>query len=288
LLQPGKYIVFADSAGSDAVGASTLTYESQPASGRGTPEDTCAGALPLSPGETIADTFDAMANVTNRCVPTAAPDVFYRFSLTTRSHATIQTMRSEAPHQLALYKSCGASPHVLECGAAIDATLAPGTYYLGVHGADPASFGEVTLQTTFEDVTAREAACKVAPAIRVGETVRGNTKAGAPLFATRCFGGTSPDRVHKLTLAKPTSVGITVDGTGFRGLVSVRSSCVESRGVGEINCAQARSGRTSAKVVVALPAGTSYIVVSGAQTGQEGPYTLRVEAEGRPAPEADP
>ncbi len=282
LLQAGHYVVYADTNAGDALGASEITYESQPANGRGTPEDTCAGALPLPMGEVTADTFDAQADVTNRCVPTATPDVFYRLAVPTRAHLTIHPVRSEAQHVVALYKSCGATPQLVTCGVAIDDVVPAGTYFVGVHGADPGSFGEVTLQTAMEDVTAREHACKAAPLLRMGETVRGNTKTASALFSTRCFGGVSPDRAYRFTLGKTTNVEAVVQATGFRGLVSIRATCLDSTmnapaaGVGELNCGTDR-GSGDARVSMQLPPGSYFVVVSGAQLGQEGAYSLKLQ-----------
>lgn len=277
MLGPGRYIVFADTAQGEIVPTSEVSYESQPEAGRGTPEDTCSGALPLNVGETIADTFDAVADVAMRCVPTATPDVFYRLSVPSRMHVVIRAVRSEAPHILGLYKSCGTQPGLLECGGVIDAVVPAGTYFVGIHGATPTSFGEIAVQTQLEDVTARENACKAASSMRVGQTVKGNTKGATPIFGTRCFGGTSPDRVHRLTLDKASSVEFILRTTGFRGLVSIRQSCLDSGDLnGEIGCNVERgSGSGELHHRMNLAAGSYFVVVSGAQSGGEGAYTLQ-------------
>ncbi|HEY6459861.1 MAG TPA: PPC domain-containing protein, partial [Polyangiaceae bacterium] len=264
VLDPGRYVVFADARDADAAGGYSLSYETAPVDGSGTAGDGCGDAVPLAGtgGSVLGDTFEARDDVAGSCGGEGAADVVYRVDLTRRSrfHAYLPT--EEAPHRLALWRRCGDRGAEIACGPTIDDVLAPGTYFLGVDGATPEALGRFSLFWTAQDLAPQAAACSNAPALLAGRTVTGTTGGGGDRFATTCEGwdgsGTAPDRVYRLTLAARGKVHFEVDAA-FDAYLALRRSCTDVSSAGasvQLACRGSLSGAHKATLETTLEAGT--------------------------------
>jgi hypothetical protein len=283
VLEPGSYTVFADAVDEDADGHYTLSVELGAEQGSGVPGDACGDAAALGAGSVDGDTFQAKDDFSPRCAAPGTPDVVYRVDLPRRSrlHVDVETQESELV--VALQRACGDGQTELACGPALDQVLAPGTYFLIVDGQKPGAMGRFTLDTRIEDVTALEAACKTAPLVGPGQTVRGDTTGAPDKFSSACGGRAdargSGDRVFRIAPARPSRVTLTSRSATFASVVSLRKDCLTGgSGSAEITCnADARGGDDSVVSAVLQP-GTYYVVVDGFGAGQQGPFTLEYQA----------
>ena len=107
------------------------------------------------------------------CGGQGAPDAIYRLDLRGRTRLRASFASAEFPPVVYLQRTCGDQTSEVFCldggsGTPIDQTLAAGTYYLVVDGADQNAFGQASLQVQLDDLSALEASCRAAPMIRPG------------------------------------------------------------------------------------------------------------------------
>ena len=100
VLDPGSYVLFADSADKDARGRYTLETELAPEAGSGVRGDACGDAttLLLEREERRRRHVHRADDVAGKCGGQGAPDVVYRFELTRRSRVTAQLPTQEGNH----------------------------------------------------------------------------------------------------------------------------------------------------------------------------------------------
>lgn len=282
ILDAGTYAVFADAVDEDADGHYTLSAELAPEQGSGVQGDTCADAAPLGVGATDGDTFQAKDDFAPRCAAQGTPDVVYRVDISRRSRLHVDVEAEESELVVALQRACGDGQTELACGPALDQVLAPGTYFLVVDGRKPGALGRFSLETRIEDVTALESACKSAPLLAPGQTVRGDTSVAADKFTSACGGRTDPrgsgDRIYRIAPSRPSRVVLTARSSSFPVTVSLRKDCLDGGYARtEITCnADARGGDGSTASAV-VPPGTYWVVVDGFGPAQQGPFTLEYQ-----------
>jgi hypothetical protein len=284
LLDPGSYAVFADGTDREAQGKFTLLAETSPEHGAGTQGDACADALPLSKSDHIeGDTFTARDDVAGRCGGAGAADVVFRVDVARRARVSARFTKQEGRHVFVLTRACGDRTGEIACAPAIDELLTPGTYALTVDGATPEQFGKFAFDWRMRDVAGQEGACRGAPMLAAGQTVKGTTDGGGDNFNTSCGGRedtqANPDRVYRITLGSRAHVRLLLATPTWDGVLVIRKSCLEPPGASgarsaEVACNNDFEDAHHAKIDTTLDAGTYYVLVDGHATGNQGPFTL--------------
>jgi len=285
LLDPGSYVLFADSSDKDGRGRFTISTETAPEAGSGVRGDACGDATPLGPAEkkVEGDTFLARDDFSARCSAPGAPDVMYRFELARRSRVTARFTAQEGQHVFTVLRSCADRTSELGCGTSFDDTLAPGVYYLAVDGATAESMGRFAFSFQTRDVAAQEAACKAPATLVDGQTLQSTTAGAGDKFTTSCAGRedgqASADRVFKISLGARTKVRLLLTTPTWDGVLALRRSCPTSGTLSQVRSSEVTCNNDSgdnhhAKIETTLEAGTYFVVVDGHQSKNEGPFTL--------------
>lgn len=285
ILDPAAYAVFVDATQDDATGEFTLALETAPPAGQAVPGDACADATPLAGphAEVSGDTFFARDDVAGRCGGQGAADVVYRLELPRRTHLRASFDRQEGDHVFVLTRACGDASVEEACGPRIDALLPAGTHYLAVDGATADALGRFTFTYDLRDVGALDAACRTAPTLSPGQTVKGTTVGATDKMTTSCAGPeagqASPDVIYKLTLAAPARVELKLETQGWDGVLALRRACAppangQAPRDPEVACNNDDDDMAHARIDAALDAGTYYVVVDGHAARSEGPFTL--------------
>jgi hypothetical protein len=283
VLDSGAYTVFADAnTRAQGSGRFTLLAETTAPQGAGAQGDTCADAIPLSSGKIEGDTFSSRDDIAGSCGAPGGADEVYRVDVTKRTRITARVARQEGHHIFVLTRACGDRASELACGAQIDQTVGPGTYWLAVDGATPNDFGRYVFEARVRDVAGQEAACKSAPLLHPG-TVSGTTDGAGDKFTTSCGGReevqSSPDRIYRLDVARRAHVQLALSTPTWDGVLVVRRSCIDPPAMNgvfssEIRCNNDYEDTRHARVDVVLDPGTYYVLVDGHAAGNAGAFTL--------------
>jgi hypothetical protein len=288
VLDRGRYTVFADSGDKAAHGSYALDVDLAPEQGTGVPGDSCGDALTvgLEDPPVSGDTFAARDDFSGRCTAPGAPDTVYRFDLARRSRVTARFGHEEGDHVFVLLRSCTDRSEIA-CGPVVDEVLPPGSYWLVVDGTTKGPLGRYSLHLRAKDVTLQDNACRMAPALALGQTVTGTTAGGGDRFTESCAGRedsqASGDRVYKLSVASRTHVELRLSTPNHDGVLAIRRTCVDppqmkSAKVAEVACNNDGPDTRHSKLDVTLDAGTYYVVVDGHQGKHEGAFTLEAKA----------
>lgn len=109
--------------------------------------------------------------------------------------------------------------------------------------------------------------------LRIGQTLRGDTRQGNAVLRGSCVRGHAAEQVYRIDIDRTTQVSITADTT-FDGTLYLFSEC-GSRGA-ELACNDDNPNTTRSRVEATLQPGTYYVVVDGYGDAQ-GEYSVRVE-----------
>jgi hypothetical protein len=233
------------------------------------------------------DTFNARDDVAGTCGGAGAPDVVYRIDLRARTHFSAHIEQEEGHHVLVLlHGGCTGAKAEVACGKTVDHVLAPGSYFVAVDGESPAGFGAFTFVWAARDTLAQDNACKNPTLLREGDTVSGNTSAGAatdkftPSCATSDTNGGAADLLYKVVLTSRRRVRLRLHPAGWNGVLSVRTKCVEGASVaaGEVECHTEDSADIDFDHV--LDPGTYYVVVDGKDASSVGTFSLEYRTPG--------
>ncbi len=285
LFDPGTYTVFADARERDATGKYSLLLETAPPAGSGAAGDGCGDALPLpaGPGGNVSgDTFAARDDVAGSCGGAGAPDLVYRLDVSRRSRFAASLDAEEAPHVLVLWRRCAERASEVACGRTVDEVLAPGTYFVGVDGASPDSFGRFTVNYALRDLTGQGSACAVAPVLSEGRPFSATTAGGTDKFMTSCgasdAAASGPDKVFKIVVTARANVFIDVTAPGFDAAVAVRKACADGSGTAgdvELACESDSDAGHRTSIERTLDPGTYWVVVDGQSPNDQGPFTIK-------------
>jgi hypothetical protein len=284
-IDPGHYFVFADGFSDHASGDYSLTADVVPASGSGGAGDTCASAASWAPGTDLtADTFTMSDDATGSCGGGGAPDAIYRVNLTSRSRIRASFTSAQFPPVLYLQSTCGDRSTELFCldgrsgTTRIDQTLAAGTYYLVVDGADQNAFGAASVTVQVDDLGALDASCRSAPLIRPGHQITGTTVGSTDRFQATCAGGAqSPDLIYRLQLRRRSTVRITSEQDNWDGAIYVRGDCTDQST--ELGCNDDAGDNRHSMLETELDPGTYYVFMDGFASGNQGSFTLDVDVQ---------
>lgn len=283
-VDPGRYFVYADGFSTASSGDYSLTADVVPAAGSGAAGDTCAGATVWVPGADLtADTFTMGDDATGSCGGAGAPDAVYRLNLTSRSRVRASFTTAEFPPVMYLQRTCGDQTSEVFCldgrsSTPIDQTLAAGTYYLVVDGADQNAFGAAAVHVQVDDMGALEAACRSAPLIRPGHQVTGTTAGSTDRFQATCAGGAaSPDLIYRLQIRRRSTVRITSEQTDWDGAIYVRSDCTDQ--TSELACNDDAGDNRHSMLETELDPGTYYVFMDGFASANQGAFTIDVDVQ---------
>lgn len=288
-LDTGSYTVFADSEDKGQHGAYKLDVDLTTPAGQGVRGDACSDAIPLPADDkpVAGDTFEAKDDFAGTCAGKDAPDMMYRFELTSRSRVTAFFDAEEGSHVFTLFKSCTDRASEIACKATLDETLNPGTYFLAVDGSEKAPFGRFTFKLKARDVSLQDAACKAPGSIALGQTITGTT-AGAPdRFNGSCGGRldsqSSGDRVFRLVLPSRQHIQLMLTTPNHDGILALRKTCLDPPNMrspreAEVSCNNDSGDTRHSKIDTTVDAGTYFVVVDGHQGKNEGPFTLEAKA----------
>lgn len=288
-VDPGRYYVFADGFGESAAGDFSLTADVVPASGSGAAGDTCAAAVASGIGtaDLHTDTFTMGDDAHGSCGGTGAPDAIYRLDLTSRSRVRVAfAPGTEFPPVAYLQRTCGDTTSEVFCldgrtGTPIDQSLAAGTYYLVVDGADQNAFGAAAVHVQIDDLGALEASCRSAPLLRPGHQVTGDTTSSTDRFQATCAGGAaSPELIYRLQIRRRSTVRITSEQTDWDGAIYVRGDCTDQ--TTELACNDDAGDNRHSMLETELEPGTYYVFMDGFASSNHGPFSLDVDVQAAP------
>ncbi|MDP3275796.1 MAG: hypothetical protein Q8Q09_11410 [Deltaproteobacteria bacterium] len=119
-------------------------------------------------------------------------------------------------------------------------------------------------------------ACRDAPEIHVGETVRGRTGSRSDDFHATCgFGAVAHDAVYRLRLERASQVTATTRGR-HDTVLSLRALCHDD--TTELACNDDEPRGTNSRIDTMLPAGDYTLVVDGFGRESNGDFELNVQA----------
>jgi hypothetical protein len=282
-LDPGRYYVYADGYGSGSAGEYTLLADLVPLDGQApTTGDTCASPGTITGTQELAvDTFPATDDYAGSCGGRGAPEVVYRIDVAERRRLRARLSDSEFPAALYLRRQCDQQTGEIACAVLdspqdeLNAAIQPGTYYLVVDGGNASAFGSARLDIELEDTRALEQACRSAPRLRPGRTVRGDTSSGSDRFQASCAGGArSNDTIYRLVLTRRSRV--TLRSTQqYDGALYIRTDCLD--GATEVACNDDQGDNRHSLIETTLDAGTYYVFVDGFSGNSQGSFELEVE-----------
>lgn len=284
-VDPGRYYVYADGFSDSSSGDYSLTADVVPATGSGAAGDTCTGATAWAPGgdDLTADTFTMGDDASGSCGGSGAPDAIYRLDLRSRSRVRASFASAEFPPVVYVQRTCGDATSEVFCldgrtGSPIDQTLAAGTYYLVVDGADGNSFGAASVHVQVDDLGALEASCRSAPLIRPGHQVTGTTVGSTDRFQATCAGGAqSPDAIYRLQIRRRSTVRITSEQTDWDGAIYIRSDCTDQ--TTELGCNDDAGDNRHSMLETELEPGTYFVFMDGFASGNQGAFTIDVDVQ---------
>jgi hypothetical protein len=258
------------------------------------PEGSCGRPIALEMGTTVSgSTASALDLSSARCVPGAAPDVAYEFTLENRANVCID-MTSTYDGALVLQTECGQPHSEIACNddsvdtrhSALRETLEAGTYYLLATGFGEAR-GNYSLTTALAETPEPAELCRQAQALTPGQAVQGTT-AGclADAFQATCAAGArSPEKVYSLNISKRSRVRIESSSTSHDGALYLRSNCTDA--ASEIVCNDDYRDTRHSLLTATLDPGTYYVFADGYGENQQGAFTLRAQVSplsGTPVP----
>jgi hypothetical protein len=282
-LDPGSYTVFADGQDLATAGHYTVAFDAAPLVGLGAPSDGCGDAtlLPRGPGGVIeGDTFAARDDVAGSCGGKGAADLVYRLDVSRRSRLTAAFEQEESPHVLVAWRRCGDRAGELGCGPTLNEVLEPGSYFLGVDGQAPDSFGRFSLRWALRDLTDQRGECDRAPTLVEGRPLASTTAGSVDAFDTACaangVAATGPDRAFKIVLARGGTLRVSVAAQAFDPEVELRTECVDPAAgrLPELACEAPTASGQKAVLERAVEAGAYWVVVDGRSPKDQGGFTI--------------
>ncbi len=287
ILPAGTYYVFTDGYQANAQGNYTLQADLAPVAGGTVQGDTCADALPITPGTPVeGNTFQAHDDVPSPCASqTDGYDMVYRLTVTGRSRVRLWFDQADITEQatLTVTRNCAQIAQA-QCRAgavgeqrAFDQVLDPGQYFVVVDSAQPRRFGRFRLNARVEDAAAVERVCRTAPLLVPGRTVTGTTQ-GQDRFNATCAGGArSPENLYRLVLRRRSSVrlALTSSTPNFDAALYVRQQCAVA--TTERACNDDAGDAQHSLIETTLEPGTYTVFVDGFATNNHGSYSLDVQ-----------
>lgn len=257
-------------------------------SARGNGQGTCENPHRILPDvPTPGSTARGASRLTGNCGGRSAPEQVYKFTL--QSHTRVMaTVQGGFDAVLSIRSTCENEHGELTCNddtnskfrSRVEKTLPPGDYYLVVDGAQGGS-GSFELLLQQQSVKSRSQICDSAPRLRPSETMSGTTVGSNNDFSASCGrGATSPDRVFRMDIDKPSRVRVK-HHTEHDGVLHMRNSCAESSD--ELACVDDSGDAQHAVLRRELSPGSYYVVADGFGTANGGAFAVTPEIIAIPA-----
>jgi hypothetical protein len=126
-----------------------------------------------------------------------------------------------------------------------------------------------------------EGACRNAPLLGPGQTIRASTSHRPDLFHASCaYGAGSPDAVYRVHIDRPTHAALHVSA-GYDAALHLRRVCAD--GHTEIACNDDSTDERHSAVEANLAPGDYFVVVDGYESHNEGFYALTYTATATPS-----
>lgn len=274
-LPAGTYYLFVDGY-QGARGTFDLTVSLTPL--ELAPEDVCETAplLPLDPayhGEVAGSTAALGDEYRGSCGGEGGPDAAHRVVLPRRGRVRA-ALDAAFDGRVHLHGAdCIGGPE-LACGVdgLVSGSLPAGTYHLVVDGSWAQASGAYRLGVEL-DLAADNETCELARAVELDEAGHGaqaaSTVAASDDYATACGGAGAGDTVFLIELDRPSHLQLSVAAAFDARLALLEAGCDPGAALG--------CGGDTLRVE-GLAAGSYYLVVDGHEPGDEGPFTLHVDA----------
>jgi hypothetical protein len=298
-LPAGTYWIWVDHGYSGEKGPFTLDVtltDPVPNDGCGLPEPivlTYDSANHQSIGSAFGDTTGAFGSGEGSCGGQSV-DLVYELTLQTEQTVDIELLPdsgSALDPILYVRSTCDADSAEVPNSCAASSVgnpatvtfprLAAGTYYVWVDGAQSTK-GPFSLNVTTHDPSSAPAndVCdgEVLDLSSGSASVTEETTAANNDTTGTCADSSGADLVYQVTTGQPGKLTVAVapdsaTSSSFKPVVYVRDLCGSAADVNELTCAHGAAGATATAVINALPAGTYYIFVDGAD-GTFGRFTL--------------
>ncbi len=285
------YIVRVGGSGA-AVGSGVLTAAFTP-DGGGDDNDTCAGALPLSLGDTPFDTGAATQTVSTSCAAGGSADLWYSWTAPSNGSFEVNTCGDTSyDTALALYDGCGGSEIACnddDCSLRsriVYAVTGGSTYIVRVGGySSNTGPGLLTALFTPDGGGSGPANDNCADAIVVseGDTAFDNTDAttDGPDEPGACtafsYSQVDSDIWYSYTPAQSGDATISLCGSGYDTKLAVyEGGCP---GVESAVACNDDACSLQSEVTLAVTGGTQYLVRIGGYNGAQGAGTMNISLE---------
>jgi len=239
ILKPGTYYVISDSFENMDAGNVELTTTFDKAAGSGVDGDSCADAPPLPSLEYVKiNTFKAKDDIKSYWPDEMPPvntsgaaDAVRKFVVDEPAYVYMQGItEGEFSAMFFVSSDCSKKSKKILIGlsqwymeAANSFRLEKGTYYLIVDGSSPNQVGEALVKAQIETVAHFEKACKDAPVLKLGETVKGKTDGWNRFYCADDH--TYYDAFYRLEIKETTCVRVTMETSMPCSAISIRNEC---------------------------------------------------------------
>lgn len=286
IAEPGNYFIIVDgregesgefvlSSRADAVPSENERCQSAPMLSSGTPVD----------GNTVGefDFFHASCGGHAR-----GPDRTYRLELTQRSRVQVELRGSQFQSAMHIHDRCSRSDDEVACEAQgisstsdyrLNATLDPGMHYVVVDGVASPNAGPYTVEATVVPAGGAPMSgdrCVDAIPLVPSTPTQGNTLGAHDDVEVPCGAAQNGlDQVFRLDLAERSLVRASLSGD-FRenGALHFTRSC---DGPQDRSMCRSHALEEESALTRILPAGTHYLVVESAHSGEFGKFTINAD-----------
>lgn len=242
----------------------------------------CAEPIPLTLGQSVSsDTRGGTSVMEGSCARGTAPERVFAFQIEVRSQISV-TVQSQFDGVLYLARQCGDASSELTCNddaggttrSQVVATLDPGTYYAIVDGyRDQAGSFDIILSAT--EAPSIAAVCADAPALVLGQVLRGSTAGVPDSFQASCAGNArAPDRVFKVTATTPSRLRVRQQTT-HDGALHLRRTCEDMST--EVACNDDFGDPRHSLLSGMLTPGDYYVIVDGYGGNESGDFEINAE-----------
>ncbi len=281
-LDAGRYLLVVDGSSAAEQGPYSLSFEVAPASGSKGPGDSCGQALGPVTGDTVmTSTFASTDTMTLSCSSSpGGPDTFHSFTLHEDSVVEARVVEADFSSPI-LGLLAGCTDAGAPCGASrVSATLPAGTHILAVDGFGADQWGDVTIKVVTWSLAHLEARCDAASLLVDGKPSAGDLGGEGDFEASCGAGAPGPEAVHVIGLAERSRVRLTLNSTGFDGVLHLRSRCPEPGA--EVGCNDDQGLAGASILDLVLEAGTYWVFVDGRDETASGSYSIEVIVEPKP------
>lgn len=260
--------------------------------GVGSPNDSCANAQQLLPGQTvtgstICDSNDGQAP----CVNSRSNDIWYTITPTCSGVYTLSTCSplSNFDTLLSVHTACpGTIANAIACNddacASINSLLsvfltAGTTYYVRAGAWDAGGSGIFALSLSAPPSPPQNDLCSNPQQANIG-TLLGSTACASLELPQTCISSTSGDVFYRYTPLCDELTTFDTSGSTFDTLLSIYEVCTRS----PLACDDNGAGNLNSRLSIRLSPGIAYIIRVGGAGNASGSFSLNISCEANPCP----